>query len=92
MAVNFHTTVIQAKYVIAEHLSARLPCSGKLLREKTFVNFTVLWLFAKVFSMKFEGVASFSAAQTSNPQKFSPSKVSHCTVLIVQCSLSSIVN
>ena len=34
-----------------------LPYSGKLLREKTFVNFTVLWLFAKVFSAKFGGVA-----------------------------------
>ena len=29
-----------------------LPYSGKLSREKTFVNFTVLWLFAKVFSGK----------------------------------------
>ena len=26
-----------------------LPYSRKLLREKTFANFTVLWLFAKVF-------------------------------------------
>ena len=30
-----------------------LPYSGKLSREKTFANFAVLWLYAKVFSMKF---------------------------------------
>ena len=40
--------------------------SGKLPREKTFVNFTVLWLFAKVFSVKFGGMASFGMAQVSN--------------------------
>ena len=31
--------------------------SGKLSREKTFANFAVLWLFAKVFFAKFGGVA-----------------------------------
>ena len=31
--------------------------SRKLLREKTFVNFKVLWLFVEGFSMKFGGVA-----------------------------------
>ena len=30
-----------------------VPYSGKLSREKTFTNFTVLWLYAKVFSAKF---------------------------------------
>ena len=29
-----------------------IPYSGQLLREKTFANFAVLWLFAKVFTMK----------------------------------------
>ena len=29
--------------------SERSPYSGKLSSEKTFVNFTVLWLFAKAF-------------------------------------------
>ena len=29
------------------------PYSGKLSRKKTFANFAVLWLFAKVFSVKF---------------------------------------
>ena len=47
-----------------------LPYSRKLSREKTFVNFTVLWLFAKVFSTKFGDVATFGAAQVSNPHKF----------------------
>ena len=49
--------------------------SGKLFREKTFVNFAVLWLFVKVFSAKFWGVASFGAAKVSNLQKFSPRKL-----------------
>ena len=35
------------------------------------MNFTDLWLFAKVFSAKFRGVASFGVAQASYPQKFS---------------------
>ena len=48
--------------------------SGKLLREKTFANFVVLCLFAKVFSAKFGGVASFGVAQASNPRKISPRK------------------
>ena len=30
-----------------------VPYSGKLSREKAFVNFAVLWLFMKVFSVKF---------------------------------------
>ena len=63
--------------------------SGKLSREKTSTNFTVLWLLAKLFSLKFGSMVSFSAAKASNPwvssikivfftnsQKFSPSKVS----------------
>ena len=44
--------------------------SGKLLREKTFANFVVLWLFTKVFSAKFGGVASFAVAIESNLRKF----------------------
>ena len=36
-----------------------VPYSGKHLREKTFANFMVLCLFAKVFSAKFGCVASF---------------------------------
>ena len=35
--------------------------SGKISRENTFANFKVLWLFTKVFSTKFGGVASFSS-------------------------------
>ena len=31
----------------------KLPYSRKLSREKTFALFTVLWLYAKVFSTKF---------------------------------------
>ena len=49
----------------------QLPYSGKLSREQTFVNCVVLWLFAKVFSTKFWGVASFGTAKASNPWNFS---------------------
>ena len=46
--------------------------SGKLSREETFTNFAVLWLFTKVFSAKFGGVASFGTVKGSNLRKFSP--------------------
>ena len=53
------------------------------MREKTFANFKVLWLFAKVFFVKFGGVASISSTSehsmkivfSTNLQKFSPSNV-----------------
>ena len=75
-------------YTIALNQVEKLPYSGKLLREKTFANSVVLWLYAKVFSVKFGGVAaSFGVAKASNPQKFftnlrrfSPLKVSYYTV------------
>ena len=38
------------------------------------MNFAVLWLFTKLFSAKFGGVASVGAAKESNQQKFSPRK------------------
>ena len=42
----------------ASIMSAKfVPYSGKLSREKTFVNFAVLWLFAQVFSAKFGSMA-----------------------------------
>ena len=59
-----------------------LPYSRKLSRKKPFANFAVLWLFAKVFSAKFGGVASFGAAKASNPRKFSSSKFFRYTVLV----------
>ena len=46
----------------------------ELLREKTFMNFAVLWLFGKVFSAKFGSVVSFGTAKASNPRKFSLQK------------------
>ena len=48
--------------------SSLLPYSGKLLRKKVFMNFVVLWLFVKVFIL------------FTNSRKFSPTKVSCCTV------------
>ena len=70
-----------------------VPYSGKLSREKTFANFTVLWLYTKVFSVKF-GAWRPSAQQKrairesflhenrifTNSRKFSPSKVSRYMV------------
>ena len=46
----------------------------ELLREKTFMNFAVLWLFEKVLSAKFGSVVSFGTAKVSNPRKFSLQK------------------
>ena len=43
-------------------------------REKTFVNFVVLCLFAKVFPAKFGGVAPFGTTKASNSRTFSPRK------------------
>ena len=43
---------------------------GKLLREKTFADFKVLWLFAKVFSTKFGGMASFGGTSEHFPKLF----------------------
>ena len=51
--------------------------SGKLSREKTFTNFAVLWLFTKVFSVKFGGMASIGTPKASNSRKFSPQKLYH---------------
>ena len=50
--------------------SLQVLYSGKISREKTSANFAVSWLFAKVFSVKFGGVASFGATKASNPQTF----------------------
>ena len=71
-----------------------IPYSLKLLRKKTFANFEVSWLFAKVFSAKYGGVVSFSGTSkqsakffctkiffSTNSQKFSLMKVSHYTVI-----------
>ena len=68
--------------------------SGKLSREKTLVNFAVLWQNMKVFSVKFGAwhplawqskqstkVFSMKIVSFTNSRKFSPSKVSRYTVL-----------
>ena len=69
------------------------------MKEKTFTNFADLWLFTKVFSVKFGGVASFGMSQASyreivfisNLRKFSPSIVpssaSKCTTRSQTASL-----
>ena len=64
------------------------PYSGKLLREKIFANFAVLWRYAKVFSVKFGAWCPLAWQKRTirenrtftNLQKFSPSKVSRYMV------------
>ena len=74
----------------------KVPYSGKLSREKTFMNFEVREPSAKVFSTKFWGmphplmfgfkqsvkVFSVKFSLPTDPQKFSPSKVYRYTVCI----------
>ena len=38
----------------------------EISKEETFANFTILWLFTKVFCAKVGGVGSFGAAKASN--------------------------
>ena len=66
--------------VITSGLRNLLPT----VQQKTFVNFTVLWLFMKVFFVKFGSVASTKIVFFTNSRKFSPSKVSHCVVSLLQ--------
>ena len=74
--------------------------SGKLSRKKTFTNLAVLEPPAKVFSMKFghavptcdkfwqsAKVFSVKWSLLTNPWKFSPSKVSRYTVIIILLTL-----
>ena len=69
--------------------SLYIQYNGKLSRVKTFANFAVLWLFVKVFSANFGGVAtmvrkgeqsvkvfSMKIAFFINLRNFSPLKVS----------------
>ena len=52
-----------------------VPYSGKLSREKTFMNFEILclWLFTKVFSAKFGDMAA--SVGSTNCESFSPRKL-----------------
>ena len=61
-------------YLLQKREQEYILYSRKLSREKTFTNFTALWLFAKVFTIKFGAIASFGTAKASNMQKFSPRK------------------
>ena len=88
---------LQRKLVSYNHSQHTYHTAGNLSREKTFTNFTVLWLFAKFFFAKFWGVASFGTAKVfsakilffTNSQKFSPLTVSRYTI---KQSLAEILN
>ena len=75
------------------HCVMYIPYSGKLSREKTFANFVVLWLYAKLFSAKFGAWRPLALQKQAirksflrenciftNSRKFAPSKVSRYTV------------
>ena len=47
-----------------------IPYSGKPLKEKTFVNFMALWLFAKVFSAKFGARHSLAQQNQATCESF----------------------
>ena len=80
--------------VVSCLLLTDIPYSGKLSREKTFINFTVWWLFTKVFlwnlgvwhlwhckSKQSTKVFSVKIVVFTNSRKFSKSKVFRYTVL-----------
>ena len=50
---TINSSQTHAELNLEQPIPQELPYSGKLSREKTFTNFTVLWLYAKVFSVKF---------------------------------------
>ena len=56
------------------HWNPWILYSGKLSREKTFANFEVLYLFAKIFSTKLGAWCILAATTASNLRKFSPRK------------------
>ena len=52
-----------------------IPHSRKLLREKTYANFEVLWLLAKVFSAKLGDVVSFGGDISEQSVKVFSAKI-----------------
>ena len=86
---------------LSHGLGLVVPYSGKLSKEKTFANFAVLWLYAKVFFVKFGAWRPLAWQKRAirksfvrenrlftNSRKFSPSKVYRYTVyhLCAQCT------
>ena len=72
-------------YCIAGNFSGRNLLREKTLRDKTYATCKILWLFIKVFSTKFGGMASFGGISEhftkvfsvkilffTNSQKFTP--------------------
>ena len=67
-----------------------IPYRGKLSREKTFANFAVLWLFAKVFAVKFGGMVSLGVAKASNlPRKFPAIQL--CYVAVCRLTIGLVI-
>ena len=70
-----------------------IPYSEKLSGEKTFTNFAVLWLFAKVFSAKFGGVVPLVLQKQAICESFLPRKfpaIQYCIYYDVHSLLYSL--
>ena len=64
-------------YRIAGNFSGRNLLREKTLRDKTFANCEVLWLFIKVFSTKFGGMASFGGISEYFAKAFHQNLIFH---------------
>ena len=56
----FHSAELTKGYGIVRNFPGKI----------TFANFEVLWLFVKVFSVKFGGVASFGGTSNQSVESF----------------------
>ena len=73
MAVTMFLSIEWSKLLLCNN-QKRYRIAGNFRRRKSFANFAVLWLFAKVFYTKLGDMLSFGTARVSNPWKFSPRK------------------
>ena len=91
---TINSSQTHAELNLEQPIPQESPYSGKLSREKTFTNFAVLWLYAKVFSVKFGAWRPLAWQKRAiresflhkdriftNLRKFSPSKVYWYTVM-----------
>ena len=62
--------------------NCRIQYSGKLSREKTLANFTVLWLLAKVFSVK---IVFLPIHESFLPRKFPTIWFSEHSIQVPAC-------
>ena len=61
LALYFGSVVYAFEGIGVVSVNHKITCSGKINKGENFRNFEVLWLFAKVFSVKVGCVVSFGA-------------------------------